>query len=166
MKTYLWLLFCFLLVPPFSLFSSLMCLSPTFFLCLPLIYLPLSSLSHFLHFSIPLLHPFLSSFISLPPISPLSHLSTSVSEHYRAVRVNGVPVSSTGQVMNLSPSSGAQRHGALLSPGSVGAGQSGMEIGRCRSRLVWRDHHTGSSSACNVGWHTADCSTIGAGSKS
>lgn len=64
---------------------------------------PFHSFPLFLHFSIPLLHPFLCSFIYHPLLSTQSSIDFSLSEHYRAVRVSGVPVSSTGQAMNLSP---------------------------------------------------------------
>lgn len=160
MKTY----FCFLLVPP--VFTFLMYLFPAFFL--------FSSS----HLSVPLFIPFPSFFtfpslsctpffalLSTTPFYPLSHLLTSLCRSITEP-LESVVSQSAAQVRQwISPPSGAQWHGALLSPSSVGAGQSGTEIGRCRSRFVWRDHHTGTSSACNVGWHTADRSTMGAGSK-
>ncbi len=108
------------------LFSLSLCIFP-----------PLSPSSSDLSVPLFIPFPFFSLFNpSLAPLSTLFYLSSlsfftqssiyfSVLEHYRAVRVNGVPVSSTGQVINLCPSR-ARWHGALLSPSSVGAGQSGM----------------------------------------
>lgn len=103
----------------------------------------------FFHFTIPLLHPFLLLFyLSSPSFSTQSSIYFSVSEHYRAVRVNGVPVSSAGQVMNLSPPLMEPSDTDLFHhPARWGQDRVGW---RCRSRLVWRDHHIGTSSACNV----------------
>lgn len=91
-----------------SLVTPLLSISrPCFhFSLLSCICLPLSS-----HLSAP---PLFIPLPSLAPLSPLFYLSSpsfstqssiyfSASEHYRAVRVNGVPVSGTGQVMNLTP---------------------------------------------------------------
>lgn len=162
MKTYLWLLFHFLLVPPFSsFFSPLMYRSPTFSLSSPLIYLaPFSSLS-------PLSSPF---YPSLAPLSFLFYLFL-YSVIYLLLCVWALqsrqsqwcPSRQHRSGNESLPPSGAHWHGGLLSPSSVGAGQSEMGIGQCRSRLVWWHHHKGTSSACTVGWHAAHCSTVGAG---
>ncbi|KAM7382411.1 hypothetical protein PAMP_002140 [Pampus punctatissimus] len=49
----------------------------------------------------------LPTLTQLLPVDPclnwMSSIYFCVSEHYRAVRINGVPVGSAGQVMNLSP---------------------------------------------------------------
>lgn len=169
MKTYLWLLFFFLLVPPVFTFLSSQVSVPHF--------LSLSSS----HLSAPLFTPFPSFFtflsLSRTPFFPLLsivplflhsviYLLLCVGAlHSRRSQWCPSQQHRSGNESLPPPPSGAQWHGALLSPGSVGAEQSGMEIGRCGSRLVWRDHH-GTSSACNVGWHTADCGAMGAGSES
>lgn len=102
MKTYLRLLCCFLLVAPVFAFL----LSYVSVCHFPLIYLPpFSSLFPLSSIFNPSLAPLSSLFhLSSPSFSTQSSIYFSVSEHfYRDVRVNGVPVSSTGQVMNLSP---------------------------------------------------------------
>lgn len=89
-------------------------------------------------------------------------LARKLQSHFSLYRVS----QSAGQVMNPHPhpsACGAQR--ALSSHSSAGARQSGMQIGRCRSKFVWRDHHKGSSSVDNVGWHVAQFSMMVAWSK-
>lgn len=90
--------------PPVSLLFPLMYLNPRFSFYIPSSICPLFICNPLpFHFSIHLLQPFLPSFISPLFLHSVIYLLLSMSEHYRAVRVNCVPVSSTGQVMNLSP---------------------------------------------------------------
>lgn len=148
-------------------FTFLVGLSPAFFPSFLLIYLPpfillvpLSSPPH-RSFTAPFF-----ALLSTTPFAPLSQLLTSLCRSITEPLVSRVPVSSIGQVMNLSPLLELSDTDLFYHPVQWGQDRVGRKIGRCRSRLVWRDHHTGTLSARNAGWHGADCSMMGARSNS
>lgn len=148
-KTHDW--FCSLLDPP--AFPLLLCIRVPLFIpfCSFFTFLSLSCL-----FYLATPHP------PLPPA--LTHLLASLlSARYGAVRGGGVPVNSAGQVMNLqrppppnhpNPSTPLE---LFHHPIQRWRDRARWRSGRCRSRLAPRDHRTATSSAGNVGWHTADC---------
>lgn len=86
-----------------------------------------------------------------PPLSSLGHLSTSPCVSALQSSQSQLCPSQQHRSGNESLPSGAWWHRALLSPGSVGAGQSGVDICLRGSGLLRWDHHTGTWSACNVG---------------
>lgn len=113
--------------PPFH------ALSPLFFTSPPLSCAPFFSLLH-------LLAPSLSTQSSIYSLSLLS-------EHYGAVRVNGVPVNSTGQVLNPPPPALDPIDTQLFNhPALWGGG-----VSWCQSSLVWRDHHASRADEL-IGW--------------
>lgn len=137
MKTYLWFLFLFLLVPPVCTFLSSNLSVPHF----PSLFSSHLTAVLFIPF------PFCSLFYrSLAPLSFLLYLlapsfSTQSSIYFSPCRSITEPSESMvsqskAQVRYWnSPPSGAHWHRALLSPDSVGAGQSGRQISLVQAQV-------------------------------